>query len=160
MKVEIKKHVIRISKFHKSSFHIPIMSKLLHWGTWKQVLFCKFLGIYFHHWVSICFFTLIFSYPLYSVQREIEEVLSLLIKVLWIHLASNTLVLLAILTRVIGMVATNLIKVHYNLCSSMSFVMLFLYCLINQIELLRALFNSQIVGNENKKPRVIIYIYI
>lgn len=68
--------------------------------------------------------------------------------------------LLAILTRVIGMVATNLIKVHYNLCSSMSFGMLFLYCLINQIELLRALFNSQIVGNENKKPRVIKYIYI
>lgn len=42
----------------------------------------------------------------------------------------------------------------------MSFGMLFLYCLINQIELLGALFNSQIVGNENKKPRVIKYIYI
>lgn len=134
----------------------------------NSVHFCKFLGIYFHLWVCVHFFTLIFLYSLNcsSIHREIEEVLGLLMKkdnrwrrisyrrVLWIALENNTLVLLAILTGVIGMAAANLIKVFYNLCCSILFVMLFLYCLINQIAFLRAVFSLQKVGNGNRKPWV------
>ena len=53
---------------------------------------------------------------------------------------------LAIHTGVIGMVAANLIKVFYNLCSLISFVILFLYCLVNQVMLLWTVFSSLKVG--------------
>ena len=96
-------------------------SCIFSYGFPSKVLFCEFLRNYFHIWVCVFLFHLyIFILSkLFIHPHGIEVILDLLMKrdnhlrwtsslrVLWITFKSNTLMSLA-----------NLIKVFYNLCSS------------------------------------------